>query len=240
MRALLIAAALGLAAAASAAPSAAPAAEPAVKDRATALAERVLEPWLDPAAQSAFVKAGFQAGLESSPDTLAVLAEHPGLKEELLSAIEAVVREGDRLGNGEFVGIVANVYRARLTPREVEALHTFYGTPTGRKMLAAAYGAVSPEAMAAGIAGDGKVSGRAIDEAMEDVKREAAASVTADDEAAFKALTGVLDQAKMDAVNLEVRKVSEAWANKPTPELDAKVDAAVTKVMARYGLGGEG
>ena len=239
MRALLLAFALS-AAAVQAVPAGAQDAAVVPADRATALAERVLEPWISPSAQAQFAKAGFEAGLASDADAAAMLKEHPGLREDLLAAIEAEVRRAAPAQNAGFVKIVADIYRMRLTAAEIEALHSFYGTATGRKMMGAAMGAFDEKALVGEIVANQAVTLETMTKASDAAKQKAMGSIGLDDEAALTALGAAVAKDKMEAVSAEVAKVSVEWGNKPTPELDAAIGAAVQKVMARYGLSSEG
>jgi hypothetical protein len=114
------------------------------------------------------------------------------------------------------------MYRQRLTPKEIDGLQAFFGSPTGRKVL---------RGHTAVFEGDASQGGGAAEYAL-----------GPEDEPALKALMATMEHAKFQAVSAEVQRLTHAhWAIED-PAADARiqalVDAAAKEYMDAQGNGG--
>jgi hypothetical protein len=58
--------------------------------------------------------------------------------------------------------------------------------------------------------------------------------LTKEDQAPIQAALQVVPLAKLERANAALSELVVQWLNRPTPELDARVDAAMEKAMTRY------
>lgn len=162
--------------------------------------------------------------------------ELPGIAAALWPALEPELRQFTREEHPGFLNTVATFYTSRFTPDELKALHTLYASPTGKKMIGAVYrNAVSNAIVEEMIQSPGApVSQTAAREAIRQETGKLVDLLTNEDEARIQAAFRVIPMAKLERANGELAEVMVQWLNRPSPELDARLDAVMGKAMARY------
>ena len=237
-RSLLLFMAASLAAPAAAQPSPPPDAPVAQGVSADALA---LARLVEPAGESnvaalAAVKASFLQMLTSDPDAAALEADYPGIYAAVWDAMEPLMRESIDADTPKLWDKLARLYSERLSPTEIAALHRFYSSPTGRKMVQTVNekANIAPLIEAMANSPDAEISAEVFRKAQAPGRAAAAADVTAEGEEALKELARSVPLPKLYRVGLEVQRITLAWMNEPDPELDARVDKVIEDRMASF------
>ena len=234
----LRAACLALAAAVPAVPTAAapPAATPPIQqDRAAALAELVSGSHILLPIELHYARIGFDAGFDTDPEAKALVDENPGLREAIWAAVEPEFRRSSIEGHPALLASIAAVYRSRFTPAELEAVHSFFASTTGRKLVRAMYDGmdVGP-IIAEAVGGADKISAGALRAAEDAGKKHAVATLGPEDDPALRALAEGVSMAKLQAVGAEVQKLTFDYVNEEDPAFDARVDAAINAAVEKY------
>lgn len=164
-------------------------------------------------------------GLESGappPDIAALYAANPGMK----AHVEAQLRpEMQRLMQRELPALrseIGAILTAELTPAEIGDAVTFFTSPTGRKIYAAAIGSIASQP------GADEAEGRqaAVNAAM--------ASVTAEDYPALIAFGASGASAKMKTINPRIGAASRAWAARLIAENSQGMQAAQRRAIEDF------
>jgi hypothetical protein len=191
------------------------------------------------AAVEASVRIGKQAFLQmfkSNPEIAELESALPGISDALWPALEPEIRRFTKEEHPGYLNMVASFYTSRFTPDELKALHTLYATPTGTKIINAMYSDARPGPMIEEMirAPDAQVSVAAANETMREQTGRLVQLLTKEDQAPIQAALQVVPLAKLERANAALSELVVQWLNRPTPELDARVDAAMEKAMTRY------
>ena len=203
---------------------------------ASAIAEIMIP--LDKAVEAAVAvgKRAFFEMFRSNPEIAEMEQSFPGIAAALWPEIEPELRRATIEGHPAYMNMVASFYSARFTPAELEALRTLYSTPTGKKLIGAIHGDRGSNAIVDEVVRnpDAPVSQGAAEEAIRAKTDRLATLLTREDEAPILAALRVIPEAKMTRVNAELVKLLVDWMNRPTPELDARLQAVMERTMERY------
>src|SRR5688572_23508114 len=220
-------AALSIAAPAAAQPQqpASPAHAAAPHPDAVGIAEIILP--LDKVLASAIAtgKRGFFEMFKSNAELAEVERSFPGIADAFWLEMEPELRRVTIEEHPEYLTMVAGFYSSRFTPNELAALRTLYGTPTGKKVLAAMYRDSGSNAMMDEIIRDpsAPVSMAAASETVRARTGRALEVLTKEDEAPILAALRVVPAAKLERANADLLQLGVQWLNKPRPELDARL-----------------
>jgi hypothetical protein len=212
------------------------AAQSAAEDGAMALARQVSPTDL---LVRTTVEAGrqmFALMLSEDSEAEATEKEHPGLTKAIWDAVEPELRRVAVDGAPDLWNQLASLYRQRLTPGEIASLGTFYGSPTGRKMIESMYSHVDGAGLIRKVADDpdAQITAKDLSAAQAPAIRKALEGIGPEDEPALLALQKTVSLEKLKAVGQEVQQVTLAWANKPDPASEARVTAAVEAAVQRH------
>lgn len=178
----------------------------------------------------------FFAGFRSDPEGLDLETKNPGIVEALWKAAEPIIRQASIDHQDAYWSDLADIYAARLTAREIEAMNVFYASPTGRKVVAGMYANMNMDPLVAEMANnaDWTVPAGAARTAVRDAADKMAAGLSRSEQEAAALLTRTVPEAKLEAVGAEVQALQLKWANKDYPELRDKMDAAMKAGAEQY------
>lgn len=226
---LLLAAAPGFATAPPATPSA------GLRADAVALAELVSPHDLF---VSQVVRGGREAflALGSGDSELAALERlHPGLIDAVWTAVAPEFTSyGEKLLPAHRAGL-AGLYRARLTPAEVAAVHIFFSSDTGKKLVRQMYTANVQPVIDELIAAPGEdVSAGSYDRVQRSIIDQATRSLSKADATALEQLTRTVCLSKMGELGAEVERVSLELINQRDPAFEARIGKIAAAAMNRF------
>jgi hypothetical protein len=160
----------------------------------------------------------------------------PGISAALWPVLEPEIRQFTRDEHPGYLNMVASFYTSRFTPDELKALHALYASPTGTKIIGALYGSARPDALVEEMirSPEAPISQSATSEAISQMTDRLVGLITEEDQPALLAALRVVPQAKLDRANRDLTQLVVQWLNKPTPELDARLDVLMEKAVARY------
>ena len=218
------------------APPAVQSPSPTTEARALDLAKTVAPADLSLAADLRSGKEVFYAGFRSDPEAAGLERDYPGIVDHLWKAVEPIVRKNSVDSQAAYWTELAQLYAARLTPRELEAVHVFYKSPTGRKAILGMYSAIDVAPLAAEMVGSekGEMSVSSVRAAVRDASGKVLADMNESDRQAFLLLSRSVSEAKLQALGAAVQELQVKWANQDNPELTAEVDAAVKAAAEQY------
>jgi hypothetical protein len=215
---------------------AAPARAAAVSPRAMAIA-RLLIP-LDVSTEAAMRegrKAYFKAA-GSDPGLVELEREYPGLAAALWPVLEQEIRRAIVEEHPLYLDMVAAFLASRLEPVELDAMHAFYSGPAGERIIAEMYRGLNVDGMMAEMISTGgqSVSAATVQSTMSSESRRLSATLRPEDLSAVQALLRAIPPARLGPFNADLQRKMVEWINKPTPELDARIDRIVGAWMERY------
>ena len=171
----------------------------------------------------------------ANPDLMATEKLYPGVLEALWKAAEPEFRSYAEALLPAHRASLAGVYQARLTPAEIAAIHVFYSSPTGKKLVREIYTAdLQPVISEVAAWSEADISAEAYAKAERIVIGDAAKAMTSDDAPALSLLTRTVSLAKMRDLGTEVRKVSLELINKPDPAFEARITKISEAVFERF------
>ena len=226
---LLLAAAPGFAAAPAATPSA------GLRADAVALVEMVSPRDLFVSQVVRGGRGAFLALGSSNPDVAAVEKLHPGVIDAVWKAVEPEFTfYAEKLLPAHRAGLAA-VYQARLTQAEVAAVHLFFSSETGRKLVRQMYTAdVQPVIDELVAAPEKDVSAASYARVQRSIIGQATRSLTQDDAPALAQLTRTVNLSKMQELGAEVQRVSLELINRPDPAFEARVAKVAAVAMEDF------
>ncbi|HEX6740996.1 MAG TPA: DUF2059 domain-containing protein [Sphingomicrobium sp.] len=240
MRSLIIALALGAAAAPSGGAPASSAAAPAlsgealVQQKARHLAQLTnpVEVMADAEVRQ-FDKA-FIPMLRTNENVAALEVDHPGLLNAVYAAARGLVAPYMRREIPVLQAEMAKLYAARFSASELDDLTTFYESPTGQRLI----GGVIANQDVRGIAEEYMKTGSFGQESIEAQKRSAVAKTMGEleqrDRDALLAFSKSPAFPKLAAIRSDATQILQTWMNRPTPEYDREMDAVIAKAMEDY------
>jgi hypothetical protein len=169
-------------------------------------------------------------------DAKALEQEYPGLYAALWAAVEPEMRRSTEADYPSFWAALEQLYLARLTEAEAQAVMTFFKSPTGQKLLRATYGSIDATPVVAEMV---KTENYALDEkqmksVMDAAKAAAVKQIGAEDQADLWILMASIDLKKFQALGAETQKVTLEWVNKQDPEGDARIGTIMEEAMKQY------
>ena len=240
----MIALVIALAAAAPA-PAAAPAAQvpvqtasavPATKATAAALARAVapgdlMIPYELEQAHRAIV------GLpQIDEDAKALESEYPGIWAAVWTAIEPEMHQWVEADYPGFWAALEQMYMARLTEPEAQALLTFYRSPTGQKLIRGMIENFDAMPMVKDVVASPSeaVTAESMNRATDAARSKAVATIGREDTGELLILMGHIDMAKFRAIGAETQQITLDWVNKPNPEGDKRLQRLMEDAIQRY------
>lgn len=216
--------------------SSAPAQAPAISPRAMAIARMIVplelstETSVREAKKAYFMTAGTDAGM------VRLERSYPGIADALWPVVEQELRKASVEQHQPYLDSIAAFLTSRLEPAEIEAMHTFWASATGQRAIAEMYRGANIDGMMSEMIATGgqSVSAATINSTMTEATRRLAGTLGPEDLPALQALLRGIDEAKLAAFNADLRRFMVEWINRPTPELDARIDKVVEAWMKRY------
>ena len=183
-------------------------------------------------------RGAFLGGGAGNPDLIAIEKLHPGVLEAIWEAVEPEFQSyAENLLPAHRAGL-AGVYGARLTPAEVAAIHVFYSSGTGKKLIRQIYTAdLQPVINEIVAEPEKEVSAATYARAERAVLDDATKAVNEDDALALGQLSRTVSLAKMRDLGDEVRRVSLELINKPDPAFEARLSNIAGAVIERFTAG---
>lgn len=162
--------------------------------------------------------------------------EYPGLYAALWAAVEPEMRRSTEADYPSYWTALEQLYVARLTENEAQAVMTFFKSPTGQKLIRNMYGNFDAAPMLAEMA---KSENYTIDEkqmkaATDAAKAKAVEQIGPGDQADLWILMASIDLEKFKALGAETQKVTLDWVNKEDAEGEAKIGKIMEEAMKRY------
>lgn len=240
MPSIALAAALALAAPASpAAPSpATPAQAPAAVSKATAasLARTVAPADITIALEVDHARKAILALPTIDEDARELEAEFPGIYAAMWAAIEPEVRRSTEADYPSYWAALENMYLARLSEQEAQAVLAFFRSATGQKLLRGMYGAMDTGPMLAEMVktDSATIDAKQMQSAVDAAKAKAVGQLGPEDEASLLTLVASMDLGKFRALGAETQKITLDWVNKEDPEGEEKLGKLMQDAMAKY------
>lgn len=240
MPSIALAAALALAAPASpAAPSpATPAQAPAAVSKATAasLARTVAPADITIALEVDHARKAILALPTIDEDARELEAEFPGIYAAMWAAIEPEVRRSTEAEYPSYWAALENMYLARLSEQEAQAVLTFFRSATGQKLLRGMYGAMDTGPMLAEMVktDSATIDAKQMQSAVDAAKAKAVGQLGPEDEASLLTLVASMDLGKFRALGSETQRITLDWVNKEDPEGEEKLGKLMQDAMAKY------
>lgn len=182
-----------------------------------------------------FAKQAFYGAMAADPDTKVLIDENAGLQEAMWRAIEPELRRSSVEGNAAFVALIAAVYRSRLTPTELDGVHVFFSSATGRKLVRSMYAGLDPGPLIAEtVRGAEQTSAETIRQTADSATANVVAAMGPEDEPALRALARAVPMTKMQAIGAEVQKLTLEHINKEDPALNARIETAIEAAAVDY------
>lgn len=162
--------------------------------------------------------------------------EYPGLYAALWAAVEPEMRAIAEASYPSFWAALEQLYHARLTENEAQAVMTFFKSATGQKLLRSTYSSFDTGPMVAEMANSDNytVSESQMKAAANAARAKAVGQIGPGDQADLWLLIASIDLAKFQSLGVETQKVTLAWVNKEDPEGDARIEKAMKEAMERY------
>lgn len=156
-------------------------------------------------------------GYRADPNLKALEAAHPGIIDAILAAMRPEFERGRTDALSVLWAETGDLYARRLDPTELRQAIAFHGSPVGLQLRAV-------EAQDVTSAGE---------ESAEVVLRSGPALEVGAAKAAFDATSA---GRKLIALRAEVDAINASWNKAPMLEVNARIEAALAKVMTRFGV----
>ena len=162
--------------------------------------------------------------------------EYPGLYAALWAAIEPEMKRTTEADYPSFWAALEQLYLARLSENEAQAVMTFFKSATGQKLLRNTYSSFDAAPMMAEMV---KADNYTVDEkqmkaAADAAKAKAVGQIGPEDHADLWILMASIDLKKFQALGAETQKITLDWVNKEDPEGDARIGKIMEEAMERY------
>jgi hypothetical protein len=163
-------------------------------------------------------------------------SDYPGIWSAVWTAIEPEMRRWVEADYPAFWAALEQLYAARLTEQEAQALLTFYRSPTGQKLLR---GMVqnfdaSPILKDVLASPSSTVSAEQMSRVTNAAKSKAVATIGPEDTGEVMILMHYIDLEKFQSLGAETQKVTLDWVNKADPEGDKRLEELMRGAMERY------
>jgi hypothetical protein len=179
---------------------------------------------------------GFDAALKSDPETVAMLAGNPGLREAILAAGRPIVlkkMEAEIPGQQQRY---ARFYADKFSPEEMGQLIAFYTTATGAKVIEGMYRGADFAKLAETMGKDEKagVTPEALGQVSSSAAEKLLPSFDAEDWKALFTFSASPVYAKLNRLTPELQQLAAEIANQPDEAADAAVANAVQAAVKDY------
>jgi hypothetical protein len=163
-------------------------------------------------------------------------AEFPGIYAAMWAAIEPEVRRSTEADYPSYWAALENMYLARLSEQEAQAVLAFFRSATGQKLLRGMYGAMDTGPMLAEMVktDSATIDAKQMQSAVDAAKAKAVGQLGPEDEASLLTLVGAMDLGKFRALGAETQKITLDWVNKEDPEGEEKLGKLMQDAMAKY------
>jgi hypothetical protein len=163
-------------------------------------------------------------------------AEFPGIYAAMWTAIEPEVRRSTEADYPSYWAALENMYLARLSEQEAQAVLTFFRSATGQKLLRGMYGAMDTGPMLAEMVktDSATIDAKQMQSAVDAAKAKAVGQLGPEDEASLLTLVASMDLGKFRALGAETQKITLDWVNKEDPEGEEKLRKLMQDAMAKY------
>lgn len=167
---------------------------------------------------------------------------YPGLYGAVWKAVEPEFRRSAELDLPPFFQALEQLYLARLTEREAQALLAFYKSSTGQKLLHGMY--VSFDATAALVemvkSESASIDAKQLQAAADAAKAKVIEQMGPEDETALRTLAASIDRDKAEALSAETQRITLEWVNKEDSAGDERIgkiiEAAAKAYMAAHSV----
>jgi hypothetical protein len=163
-------------------------------------------------------------------------AEFPGIYAAMWAAIEPEVRRSTEADYPSYWAALENMYLARLSEQEAQAVLAFFRSATGQKLLRGMYGAMDTGPMLAEMvkSDSATIDAKQMQSAVDAAKAKAVGQLGPEDEASLLTLVASMDLGKFRALGAETQKITLDWVNKEDPEGEEKLGKLMQDAMAKY------
>jgi hypothetical protein len=162
--------------------------------------------------------------------------DYPGLYAALWTAVEPDMKRSAEASYPGYWAALEQLYLARLTEGEAQAVMTYFKSPGGQKLIRTMYGGFDSAPMVAEMtkSNDYTVNEQQLKEATDAAKAKAVQQITDDDKADLWILMASIDLQKFKAIGAETQRVTLDWVNRPDPEGEARMQKLMEQAMQRY------
>jgi hypothetical protein len=163
-------------------------------------------------------------------------AEFPGIYAAMWAAIEPEVRRSTEADYPSYWAALENMYLARLSEQEAQAVLAFFRSATGQKLLRGMYGAMDTGPMLAEMVktDSATIDAKQMQSAVDAAKAKAVGQLGPEDEASLLTLVASMDLGKFRALGAETQKITLDWVNKEDPEGEEKLGKLMQDAMEQY------
>jgi hypothetical protein len=162
--------------------------------------------------------------------------DFPGIYAALWTAVEPEMRRTTEASYPGYWAALEQMYQARLTENEAQAVLKFFKSPGGQKLIRTMYGSFDTAPMVAEMASSNNytVNETQMKAATDAAKAKAVRQISDDDKADLLVLMASIDLAKFRAIGAETQKVTLAWVNREDPEGEAGLQKFMEQAMQGY------
>ena len=163
-------------------------------------------------------------------------AEFPGIYAAMWAAIEPEVRRSTEAESPSYWAALENMYLARLSAQEAQAVLAFFRSATGQKLLRGMYGAMDTGPMLAEMVktDSATIDAKQMQSAVDAAKAKAVGQLGPEDEASLLTLVASMDLGKFRALGAETQKITLDWVNKEDREGEEKLGKLMQDAMEQY------
>jgi hypothetical protein len=175
-------------------------------------------------------------GLLADPDLKQMEAEYPGIVPAMWQATRPIIAEAladtlPDLWNG-----LARVYAKHLTSAQIDETARFFQSPTGRKFVVEMNRNVDSKPMIRDAVrqGQGRIGEKSYVDTVSGAATAAASAMSPAELAEFGRFFESPTGKVLLGVGPDVTKVILEWSNREDPKVDARVEAAMIKVIEKF------
>lgn len=167
-------------------------------------------------------------------------AEHPGLMQAMWLAAKPIIREELAKSLPDLWKAMAGIYAKHLSSAQIDEVTRFFQGPAGRKFLLETNRNVNIEPMARDVMrpGGGDIGQAAYLESVTSASNAAAAAMTDAERREFQRFMTTTAGRTLEQAAPDVTRAGLEWMNRDSPELDARVEAAMMAAVEKV-LGAE-
>ena len=169
-------------------------------------------------------------------DYAALEARYPGVIDAIARAVRPAMERNVRASLPRSRAIMGVFFAERFALAELVELSTFYGSPTGQKIIRAMFANASMGGIVSEVVADPKAqtSLTAVDEIFRSSLNALPGVLEKSDQEALVALSRNPAFARLKAVGSDMRKLQQQMINKPDPEFEAELDRVLAQAVEAY------